>query len=229
MSDKIIHRFWAGGEMPEDYHNYFEQWGRLNPDYLVVDWNEKDLDQFSYLKPVFDDLYARDAGRRGIELFVQLADVMGYALVFKFGGVYVNCDIQPVRPLPEMPDKAWASYENHEDGRIVNAAIGAPAPGDPFWRGLCENLPDRYFSRPGEEMIMQTGPGYLTDFAHEHPDLLHVLPVESFNPVHWGNVPSGGTASEWVSRGEFPAETIGVHHWGHRRDGRSNHVETATQ
>lgn len=223
--NNTIHRFWAGRPMPEKYIDYGEEWVRLNPDYFVVDWNLTALRQFPDLEPVFDDLFERDAGRLGIELYVQIADVMGYALIERYGGVYVNCDMQPVRALPELPDKAWASYENTLDWRIVNAAIGAPAPGDPFWKSLLHHLPERYFSRPGAEMVEQTGPAFLTDHARANPDQLHVFPVETFNPVHWKQIEPGGDASGF----SYPEGTIAVHHWGHKKDGRSNHIETATQ
>lgn len=223
----MIHRFWAGRQMPEEYEVFGHMWVDLNPDYTVQLWDERCLDDFPELKPVFDDLYRRDGGRQGIELYVQLADVVGYALVERWGGVYVNCDMQPVRPLPELPKGAWASYENYEDFRIVNAAIGAPEPGNPFWRGLLDGLPERYFANPTAEMVETTGPAYLTDFARTSWAQLHVLPKETFNPVHWKEISAGGDASAWLDR--LPAETIAVHHWGHKKDGRSNTVETATQ
>ena len=213
--------------MPEEYVIFGQEWQRLNPDYEVVDWDEHCISDFPNLLPVIDSLYDRDAGRHGIELYVQLADVIGYALVEKWGGVYVNCDMQPVRPLPEMPDKAWASLENNEDGRIVNAAIGAPEPRDPFWKELLRELPGRYFSSPYAEMVETTGPAFLTDLAHEHPEHLHVFPVETFNPVHWKQIEPGGDASAWLD--SLPSNTIAVHHWGHKKDGRSNVIETATQ
>lgn len=228
MSDgtRLIHRFWAGAEMPEDYEVFGQMWQELNPVWDVVLWNEQALAEFPDLKPIFDSLYERDGGRHGIELYVQMADVMGYALVEKYGGVYANCDMQPLRPLEGLPDRAWASLENNEDGRIVNAIIGAPEPEDRFWKGLLDGLSERYFSNPTAEMIDTTGPAYLTDYAHAHPEQLFVYPVETFNPIHWRDVPVGGDASEFLD--SLSPATIAVHHWGHRKDGRSNRVETAT-
>lgn len=224
----LIHRFWAGKEMPEDYTVFGQMWQDMNPDWQVVLWNEQCLVEYPDLKPIFDSLYERDGGRHGIELYVQMADVMGYALAERFGGVYVNCDMEPVRPLDGLPDRAWASLENNEDGRIVNAAIGAPEPNDRFWSGLLAGLEERYFSNPTAEMIDTTGPAYLTEYAHAHPEQLFVYPVETFNPIHWSNVPRGGDASS-VFEAEHHPSTIAVHHWGHRKDGRTNRVEMATQ
>lgn len=226
MYVSTIHRFWAGRPMPEAYEAFGREWERLNPGWDVQMFTEDDLLRFPALGSVFDSMYERDDDRRGIELFVQLADVMGYAIVEAFGGVYVNCDIEPVRPLTmlPLPDTAWASYENHVDGRIVNAAIGAPLPHHPFWRDLLSGLPRRYFSNPTAEMVETTGPAYLTDFARTRQDL-HVFAVEAFNPTHWSQIPFGGDASGF----SYPENTIGVHHWGHKKDHRSNVIETATQ
>lgn len=222
---KKIHRFWAGRDMPDEYRRYGTQWEKYNPGWTVIDWDITALEFFPALRPILESLAERDAGRNGIEYFVQVADVFGYAILEKFGGIYVNCDIQPVRPLPELPLRAWASYENHEDGRIVNAAIGSPQHGDVFWWSLLRAMPERYFANPTAEMVETTGPAFLTDFAATRPDQLHVFPTETFNPVHWKQIAPGSNADGF----DYPAETIGVHHWGHKRDGRSNTVETATQ
>lgn len=229
VQTKNIHRFWMGREMPEAYRQYGEEWQRLNPSWTVRLWGQEHLELFPQLHAVFASLFARDAGRQGVELCVQIADVMGYAIVERFGGVYVNCDMQPVRPLSALPkvSHAWASYENYEDGRIVNAAIGSPEANDPFWEELLRGLPARYFENPTAEMIDTTGPAYLTDVAQAHQELLTVFPVPTFNPVHWKQIPAGGDATEFMA--DLPSETIAVHHWGHRKDQRSNRVETGTQ
>lgn len=224
---QVIHRFWAGSEMPQQYREYGEQWLELNPGWKLYDWTEGTalLTVTGRLAEVIGDLYRRDGGAYGIEMYVQMADVLGYHLVHQYGGVYVNCDIQPLRPLEDsLPDSAWASYEN-DIGDVVNAAIGAPDAGDEFWSSLLDALPDRYFANPTAEMVKTTGPGLLTDHYRANRNLLHVFPVETFNSVHWGNIAPGGDASGFT----YPDTALGVHHWGHKKDHRSNHVETRTQ
>jgi hypothetical protein len=79
-------------------------------------------------------------------------------------------------------------------------------------------------------MVMTTGPGYLTDYAHTRPEDLHVFPVETFNPVHWKQIQEGGDAT-WFADGTdwSGTATIAVHHWGHKKDGRTNRIEGWTQ
>lgn len=224
---KLIHRFWSGTEMPEQYREYGRQWAELHPEWEVIDWDISST--LTYLRQdlatVIDDLYERDAGRYGVELYVQIADVLGYYLVQKYGGIYTNCDIQPLKNIEEiLPDKAWASYENDVDGRVVNAIIGAPGPEDEFWNLVVDGLKDNYFANRTDEMVMSTGPGYLTRVAAQVPSLIHVFPLETFNPIHWKQIESGGDATGFT----YPEASYGVHHWGHKKDGRSNTVETAT-
>lgn len=240
MGTQVITRFWAGTKMPEEYKIFGQMWSEFNPNWHLMEWAEKHLDGlFAYypgLREVALDLYKRDAGRRGIELYVQLADIAGYALVHRYGGIYTNCDMQPIQSIQNrLPQSyAWASYENTEDGRIVNAIIGAPDAGHEFWGDLIAGLPERYFANPTDEMVMTTGPGYLTDFVHARMAAgiidFYVFPVEAFNPVHWKQIEPGGDALSWVPELiETSPNTLAVHHWGHKKDGRSNTVETATQ
>lgn len=228
--NKFIHRYWSGPrKMPQEYTEYGRKWEELNPGWEVFDHGEEIIQLWGDLAPVFNHLYERDGGRDSIELHVQVADVVGYALVREFGGVYVNCDMEPVRPLEDrLPDCAWASYENHEDWRIVNAAFGAPEAGNEFWSQLLRELPHRYFNNPYDEMVMTTGPGFLTDFAALNGLLdkvpFYVFSKDTFNPVHWKQISDGGDASGF----EYPENTIAVHHWGHKKDRRTNLIEGNT-
>ena len=223
---KIIHRYWSGNTIPRTYAEYGEEWKRLNPDWEVILWDEDSLSDFPELGPVFDKMYEIDAGRNGVELHTQIADVFGYAVVEKHGGFYANCDIQPLKPLNTLDlHTSWASYENDEDGRVVNAAIYAPQPHDEFWVGLLKGLPERYFADPEAEMVETTGPAYLTDYYLAQPEMLHVYPKNTFNPIHWKQINPGEDASGF----DYPEESVGVHHWGHKKSLRSNKVSTATQ
>lgn len=233
----ILHRLWLGPRpVPPEYSRYGSAWATMNPRHTVVLWTQATLPRMRN-QDVLDDLVARDGGRKGIELYVQMADVIGYELVHRFGGVYLNMDIQPVRPIDRLyteaglEGKAWACWEDSE--KLVNAVLGGPAE-HPFWDAVIQALPERYRAYgPGTEMVFSTGPHLLTSVYHalggdRNPDFVG-LPAHTFNPVHWDQVPAGGDASALFDWSNPPAGVYGVHHWGHKRDGRSNVVETATQ
>ncbi len=225
MIPRIIHRLWLGpAEFPERYRGYGRRWAELNPGWKVVDWG---VDE-EYLPADFPNLDIWDEiGRVGVfsgtgatgeqAIAVQRADVAGYGLVWRFGGVYVNCDIEPVRPLEPWIDdvvgeRAFAGYE---DQRFLNNAVLGGPPGHPFWGAVVEALGPRYRSMPGAMMNQVTGPYLLTGVwqGWEGDDFLAVE-REVFNPVHYSQVPAGGYVEEFDL--DAHPKTISLHHWGHR-------------
>lgn len=233
-----IHRMWLGPyRMPPEYEEYRERWASLNPGWTVKDWTLDELMETVINREVVEDLFRRDAGREGIELWVQLADVFGYQVIYQHGGIYVNVDIEPVRSVEYLLEhfrvgqRAYAPYED-EGELVVNAVLGGPAE-HPFWERLNEILPSFYADRPGDEMNKVTGPHLLTALARgwnrtrTPDDEFLALPQASFNSRHWSTLPWGDEEDqgEWVTT----PDVIGFHHWGHRKVRRSNYVETATQ
>jgi mannosyltransferase OCH1-like enzyme len=209
--------------MPTRFRGYGEAWAVLNPDCTVRDWSWADLPDDLANQAIMDDLRRRCTKGDSIELPTQLADIISYDLVHRHGGVYVNCDVQPLKPLlPEMKNGgAWASWEEPWAESVVNCVMGGA---DSFWELVVAELADWYFARRVqgfEEMNQLTGPAYLTSRHKLNPGSLRVYPSSVFNPVYWGDIPPGQTAESRVH--EFP-DAIAVHHWDHRNTGRSNIV-----
>jgi mannosyltransferase OCH1-like enzyme len=105
-----VHRVWLGPDrMPEEYTAYMCKWSELNPkdeiiDYynILIDYDKKNNNWINI--SVIDDILARVDGKMTIEAAVQIADVVGYELIYNFGGLYVNCDIEPIRSIEYMYD-----------------------------------------------------------------------------------------------------------------------------
>lgn len=205
--------------MPDDYRHYGEEWARLNPGWRVWDWDEAAIRSGTWTnEAVVADLYRRDAGRHTIELWAQLADVVGYELLYQFGGVYMNADMQPVKPLSEVPaDAPWVATEDRRF--VVNCAMAGHQL-DPFYGDVIDSLRRSYWENPTGPMNRTTGPWLLTQVQRRHPEVT-ALPIEVFNPVHWKKIKKGRDATGF----RVPDATVAVHHWGHRRDGRTNTIE----
>jgi mannosyltransferase OCH1-like enzyme len=225
---RVIHRLWMGPvAMPDKYVRYGDRWRELNPDWILHDWTKDTLPPLMN-QDVFDFIGEPqgDEHLHPISVATQQADVAGYELVYRYGGLYVNCDIEPVRPLsnllPLVGECAYAGYE--DDNFIVNAAIGGPA-GHMFWLAVLQELPNRFWANPRGPMNEVTGPHLLTAvYNMGWPDFV-ALPREVFNPIHFHEVPLGGDAEGTFHVDALPEITIGVHHWGHRLTGRPNRVD----
>jgi len=215
--------------MPVQYQTFGSMWESLNMGWSVHDWTESELMAIQWdNQEVLEDLYRRDAEHRTVELFVQVADVLDYELLFRYGGVYVNVDIEPVKPLSDLNrfvprGQAWVSRE--DNAFVVNAAMAGRS-GHPFYKAVIDDLYVRYFANPHGEMNHTTGPRLLTDTHRSWTgEPVVALPVEVFNPIHWKDIPIGGDATGR----HVPATTVGLHHWGHRRDNRTNVIELGVE
>lgn len=230
MIEKFIHRLWLGPDtMPEEYAEYGRQWQQMNPDWTLLEWTYKNIDLGAMINRNSWDIAEMTAKaqipmdhQRAVA--VQRADILSYELVYRFGGVYLNTDIQPIRPLDELVEqtgeRAFACYEGEYNGRryLVNAVLGGPKK-HPFWKACIEDLPIRFFNSFGAPMETTTGPHLVTDiFERGWPeDQFVALDEYYFNPVHFGDIETGGDASDRV---EWAKEqgAYGLHHWGHRKD-----------
>ncbi len=212
--------------MPDNYKFFGEKFITMNPDWNIIDWDEDMiLDSGVINKDVWDHLETPSDGQEvhPIALATQRADVVGYELIYKFGGLYLNTDIEPVRPLsilfnnhPELNVKPGAGFEI--DQWVVNAIMWSPEKNNDFWKKVIDALPRRYFSMPDDYMSNTTGPHLLTQVWKENPGDLHVFEKDVFNPIYFPEVDYGSDAR--FNFDELPEITVGVHHWGHRKNMR---------
>ena len=219
--DKLVHRLWLGpAPMPERYVAYGRMWQAMNPDWRVIEWTKEDLPKMRN-QAILDDIARRPRSSIPMEferaVAVQSSDVIYYDLLEQFGGVCLNVDIEPLRPLNDLMEvvgeNAWATYEDAH--YLVNCAYGAPK-GHPFFVRLNDLLPHNYYERYDEYMQHQTGPHLLTRVWRERGDLM-ALPKETFNYVYHWDIPAGGNADAWKQEA-VEAGAFGLHHWSHRED-----------
>jgi mannosyltransferase OCH1-like enzyme len=210
--------------MPARYKAYGEKWLELNPGYELIEWNEEKVEDFG-LRNVGVWNYIRDNG--GFTCIphsavaaraTQLADVAAYEIIHHFGGIYVNCDMEPLRPIsdiPVLPEDAYACREILH--WVNNGMLGGPA-GHPFWELVIDELPRRWDALFGQPMHITTGPHLLT-WVHERNPGLTVLPKELFNYTPLEDIPVGGGDARLqarVKKNAIKAGAIAIHWWGHR-------------
>jgi mannosyltransferase OCH1-like enzyme len=223
---RLLHRIWLGPDpMPAAYASSGRAWKELNPQWTVKDWTEETLPPLKnrrIFQKLSEGAVAPIPLRPEVAIAVQRADIASYELLFKYGGVYVNCDIEPLRPLEEdgslidqVGDTAWAAFEDAH--YLNNAAMGATWRKSPFWGAVIAELPKRFDRMPGSPMNQTTGPHLLTDVykSRDWGGLFTALPRESFHFAHFSDVPLGGNADH-LREGAVLVGAIGLHSWNHR-------------
>lgn len=210
MIPPVVHRIWFGpAPMRRELIEFGRTWERHG--YELRLWTEENLPRLRN-RWVFDEIARRGVNTGGgvpeLGVHVQRADVVSYELILEFGGIYANCDMECLRPIPLDGITAFAGYEDGEF--LSNALMGCEA-GDAFFARVVDELEPRYREMPGEPMNGVTGPHLLTWVHRTNPGLLHVFAKEAFNPVLYDIESMQG---EW---GDHP-DSYTVHHWGHTRD-----------
>jgi inositol phosphorylceramide mannosyltransferase catalytic subunit len=212
---RVLHRIWLGNRpRPAVYDDYWRQWAALHPGWDLHTWTERSIPP---LRNQAEYDYGEPAATAGFSVDHQLAaavqriDIAAYELVWRFGGVYVSCDMQPLRPLDDLLDyPAFAGMG--DDGYVCNAVL-AGEPRSPFFEAVISELPFRMAANPHAGREVQTGPQLLTTVWWEHPKLIAVLPWVAFCCAHQGRVHGGATAHVEAARW---AGAYAIHHWMNR-------------
>ena len=114
MIPKIIHYCWFGrGRMPALVLQCIESWKQHLPDYEIMVWNEDNFDVNLYR-------FAAEAYKERKYAFV--ADVCRLHSLKEVGGIYLDTDVEFLKPLPKqmLGHKAFTGFE---DNLLLSSAI----------------------------------------------------------------------------------------------------------
>ncbi|MEL6211534.1 MAG: glycosyltransferase, partial [Pseudomonadota bacterium] len=110
---------------------------------------------------------------------VMRSDILRLELMARVGGVYLDTDIKPVRPLDACCPagvSAWVACEQREI--ISNAAMGFVPKHPAAWRGV-NAIEESFFER--RYVGDQSGPGLVARVMLEHDDVI-LWPPACFHP-----------------------------------------------
>ncbi|KPG71255.1 MULTISPECIES: glycosyltransferase family 32 protein [unclassified Enterococcus] len=159
MIPKKIHYCWFGGNpLGEQEKKYMDSWRKYCPDYEIKRWDEStiDLSKFgSYLKEAYEQ-----------EEWAFVSDVVRlYALVTE-GGIYMDTDIEVVKPLDELLQlDAFMGFEI--ETKISTGIIGA-APHQSFMEEWLEDYDGRAFVRAEKTEDVVTNVIRVTALLQKH-------------------------------------------------------------
>lgn len=193
---RTFHRIWLGSELPADVERFGRAWTEVNPGWTVHTWREWDLPALRH--QTFFDHAPSFAGK---------ADIARLELLYRFGGVYVDTDEEPLRPIEELISEVDCFIAT-EDGKWLATGVVGATPRHPFIGMLLDGIPASILTNPGSLPNVQTGPKYVTRRWHEyqagdHPPIA-VFPAALFYPYHFSEPERAA--------GPFP-DAYAVHHW----------------
>lgn len=189
---RILHRV-VPEQTPAIAEDWWAEWGRLHPTWRLMTHRDP-------LDPADWPLTAPHWGK--VSAGAQLADLVRLEALLRWGGVYVDQDMQPFRALdPLLSAEVFAAWE--DERCIPNAVLGA-RPDHPLIR---EALTRAIAAMP--RGVWEAGPGVITKLLQGRPEVL-LLPPESFYAVHYRD-PERDAKMRAPAR---PWEFARHHYWG---------------
>lgn len=220
MIPQIIHQIWLGDPMPDHLREYCQTWRDKHPRWMYILWT--DVVEPPLCKPPPDNLINQElfdnAKRWAPKAVGQFkSDILRYELLYRYGGVYVDCDFECKKPLDDLLTnsvKLFAAWET--PGQWIGNAILGSIPGHPLMDRVIRGLPDNVNKLAGPDVRPNqlTGPQYLTRLwksSFYKVDGDKIFSNELFYPYLYNELDKG-TAN-------FP-KAYAVHHWNNKRQGQ---------
>jgi hypothetical protein len=108
----------------------------------------------------------------------QRADILRYEILYRFGGVYLDVDMECLKRIDGLLEGVQAFAAEEQPGELAIGILGA-TPGHPWLKDVIERLPASM--REHASVPHATGPGHLTAVTRDHPDVT-VFPQDFFYP-----------------------------------------------
>ena len=214
---KIIHQTWKDRKVPQALSGYCDTWRKAHPDWEYRLWTDADNREFlarhyAWFLPVFDNYPSP----------IMRADAVRYFILFHFGGVYADLDMECCRSVSPLlagrplvlglePDAHLSTPLARERSltRIIGNALMASVPGHPFWETVFKALVGAHRD-PGP--LDATGPFMLTRAWEACKDKTGIFmePPHRFYPIDNETALAG---LQEPDRKRIRRSAFTIHHW----------------
>jgi mannosyltransferase OCH1-like enzyme len=162
---RVIHQIWVGPDpLPDEHRRWIETWRALHPEWEHRLWTEDNLPSDPIRPEVLERLRAP----------VERADILRLEILYRHGGVYVDTDVECLRPLDDVLGDERFVGVCIKPGRATKTFLAA-APRHPILeRALREVRPLRVYwtlSAPTETMKEVAGPPFLRRLLADYPEV----------------------------------------------------------
>lgn len=115
MIPHILHRVWPGDGVPgipEEFERYWLKWAKLHPLWELKTWDGTEL------KLAAQDFYDLQ------DNFGAMSDILRLEVLKRFGGVYVDTDMEPLGSIEPITDSMKCFAGAQIGGGPTNAIMG---------------------------------------------------------------------------------------------------------
>lgn len=182
---RIIHQIWIQGwdKVPAKFDANRAELRRMNPEWRIIEWDETSLRaECAALGPEFLHTFEQ------LPLLISKVDFGRYVVLYRHGGVSLDLDMVPLKPLTATPD-----LDNHaimisksNFPLIANNAVFFACPQNPFLMKLLLDIANARYTLedfPSKELYVHTvtGPILVSRMLLSSNDV-HTLDAVYFEP-----------------------------------------------
>ena len=193
----IIHQIWFNlsfnsKKLFKKFEKYQTSWIVKNCNWRHMLWNEKTALEFmKYKFPEYVDMYLSYKHK------IQRIDVLRYFLLYEYGGIYVDMDLECICPIDVFrkefnKDIYFVETNNKAFGVKVSNLLMFSVPKHIFWKVLFIELNNAqhtpWFYSKHLQIMYTTGPAFLNRVYNKYvyKFKLNTFPSEKFNPLCLG-------------------------------------------
>ena len=183
MIPRIVHYCWLGrGKMPRLAMRCIESWRKYLPDYDLRLWNTNsfDVNSVPYVKEAYE------AGK-----FAFAADYVRLFAIYQFGGVYMDSDVEVIKPLDKfLQYPAFSGFESEDS---ISAGILGSEQAGAWAKEQLGYYDNRHFRRSDGSLDLTTNVKIISTSMAAHGfklnntyqiynNCMHVFPQDFFSP-----------------------------------------------
>ncbi len=135
--DKKIHCCWFSGEKkPIEYQNCIDSWKKVCPEYEIIEWNSEkyNIEKNRFMKQAYEK-----------RAWAFVSDYARLDLVYNFGGIYLDMDVELLKPLdPFLQYKAFFSFGESRGCVDLGSGFGS-VKGNKLLKALLDQYEDEEF------------------------------------------------------------------------------------
>ena len=157
MIPKIIHYCWFGGNpLPELAKKCIESWKQILPEYEIKEWNESnfDISSYSFTQQAYD-----------AKKYAYVTDVVRLYALKAEGGVYMDCDVEVLKPLDNFLNHA--AFSGFENNNCVPTGIMASVKNGEWATDMLNYYDNKKFIDDNGNPILETNVEVITKLMKE--------------------------------------------------------------
>ena len=164
---KIIHQLWNDKFVPGPVIPHIKTWINKHPEWNYWFWTKESQERFLRERyPEYLTIY------EDYQLDIEKSDMIRFLILYEFGGVYADLDMEVVKPLDDIikgkpclmaasTKEVAAIFLETNETYITNNALIACRPGHPLLKLVLNSFHKSEKSKTGHDVMISTGPLFL--------------------------------------------------------------------